>query len=369
MCGNRQLRQRGFSLVELMVAILIGLIILAGVVQVVVTSRTTFFGQEEMSFIQENARYAVDVIGRDIQSAGYWGCAGPTAKTAMVATVSEAAAPFLAHAALRGFDGDDVPNMPAVFRGEVREAEDAADQDILPDAILLRGLAGPTRVVARHDATGEITLTEPHNFNAGEYLAVVAEDCQRLGVFRAGAVDETAIEYGAAGNFSTNIMPSLDKSIVCTDISDEVEDEQPVSTANCTGAPSAVQVYTNAATVTSYRASAYYIGDSIALGADVPALRRAVLRNGTAVNEEIALGVENMRITYGEREGNNLIFREADVVEDWTNVASVRVELLFRSQTPVLPEDQLRNDLLGNTYNDRFARQVVSSTFRLRNRF
>ena len=47
--------QAGFSLIELMVAILISSIILAGVVQVVLSSKTTFINQEEMSFIQENA--------------------------------------------------------------------------------------------------------------------------------------------------------------------------------------------------------------------------------------------------------------------------------------------------------------------------
>ena len=53
---SSRIKDLGFSLVELMVAILIGLIILAGVIQVVTTSKSTFFGQEEMSFIQENAR-------------------------------------------------------------------------------------------------------------------------------------------------------------------------------------------------------------------------------------------------------------------------------------------------------------------------
>jgi type IV pilus assembly protein PilW len=68
-----QARQRGLSLIELMVALVIGLIITAGVMQVFVTSKSTntmTAGQVEML---ENARYAMHLLGRDLRMAGSWG--------------------------------------------------------------------------------------------------------------------------------------------------------------------------------------------------------------------------------------------------------------------------------------------------------
>lgn len=374
--GMRQ--QRGFSIVELMVSILIGLIILAGVVQVVITSKTSFIGQEEMSFIQENARYAVNVIGKDIQNAGHWGCAGPGAKTAFVGKVEQDAAVFMAFSPLLGLEGSDTsavatPDIFGAFRSDIRTAKDSAGEDIQPDSIVLRGLQGQTYTVKSH-VNGMLNLTGNHPFDAGDYVGVVDGDCRRLGVFRASGKADNTITYGTDGNFAAAIKPSIDKSLVCSAIVAESEidadgNEQTTLSADCGGTPSSAQLYTNAATVMPYQAKALYIGNSSAFSGDVPALKRAVLKNGTVVNEEIALGVEDMQILYGQTNGTGVQYHEADDVTDWPAVTSVRVELLFRSHAPVMSSPQVQEFFDGkSTYNDRFARQLVSSTFRLRNR-
>ena len=77
--------QRGTTIVELMMAILISLFIMAGVIQVFFNSKTTFLTQEDMSYIQHNSRYAMYMLIKDIQNAGYWGCAGKTTAVASVA--------------------------------------------------------------------------------------------------------------------------------------------------------------------------------------------------------------------------------------------------------------------------------------------
>ena len=54
----------GFSLIELLISTAIGLIVIAGSVNVVVNSKGSFYSQEEMSYIQDNARFAIDVLSR-----------------------------------------------------------------------------------------------------------------------------------------------------------------------------------------------------------------------------------------------------------------------------------------------------------------
>lgn len=66
-------RSRGFSLVELMVAITIGLLLLAGL-GILFIHNTNSRTELEKSMRQlENGRYAMDLLSRDIHLAGYYG--------------------------------------------------------------------------------------------------------------------------------------------------------------------------------------------------------------------------------------------------------------------------------------------------------
>lgn len=63
--------QRGFSLVELMVAMVVSLLLLSGVIQVFVSSKQSYRVVDSYSRLQENGRFAVDVLSRNIRMAGY----------------------------------------------------------------------------------------------------------------------------------------------------------------------------------------------------------------------------------------------------------------------------------------------------------
>ncbi|WP_287815383.1 prepilin-type N-terminal cleavage/methylation domain-containing protein, partial [Pseudomonas sp.] len=52
-------RASGFGLIELMVAILLGLIILLGVLQIFVSAKNTYLAQNASAAMQEDARYAL----------------------------------------------------------------------------------------------------------------------------------------------------------------------------------------------------------------------------------------------------------------------------------------------------------------------
>ena len=63
--------QKGFTLVELMIALTIGLILLLVIGTVFSSSRQAFRVQEDNARIQENGRFALEVIGRSIKQAGH----------------------------------------------------------------------------------------------------------------------------------------------------------------------------------------------------------------------------------------------------------------------------------------------------------
>ena len=64
-------RHSGFTLVELMVAILIGLIIMVVIGQVYLSGRQSYRSQTGFGGMQENARFALYFLQRDIRMAGF----------------------------------------------------------------------------------------------------------------------------------------------------------------------------------------------------------------------------------------------------------------------------------------------------------
>jgi type IV pilus assembly protein PilW len=62
---------RGFTLVELLVAVMIGLLLTVLISQVFVSSRRAYATTDDLSRMQENMRYTHDLLGRTIRMASY----------------------------------------------------------------------------------------------------------------------------------------------------------------------------------------------------------------------------------------------------------------------------------------------------------
>ncbi|MBF0470732.1 MAG: PilW family protein [Gammaproteobacteria bacterium] len=72
MAGNHP-QERGFSLVELMVAMTMGLIAIAGVFQIFNNTKQSNSTQEGMSLLYDNARYALYLLTEELMATGYDG--------------------------------------------------------------------------------------------------------------------------------------------------------------------------------------------------------------------------------------------------------------------------------------------------------
>ncbi len=64
-------RQTGLSLVELMIALVVGLLLLGGVIEIFVANKQTYRMAGASARIQENARFATEILGRYLRIAGY----------------------------------------------------------------------------------------------------------------------------------------------------------------------------------------------------------------------------------------------------------------------------------------------------------
>lgn len=70
----RHTREAGLTLIELMIAITLSLFIVGAVISLYITSQHLYRVQDNLSRLQESARYAMNAMARDLRMAGYEGC-------------------------------------------------------------------------------------------------------------------------------------------------------------------------------------------------------------------------------------------------------------------------------------------------------
>ena len=96
--------QLGIGLVEILIAMLLGLVLVGGILQMFSSSQQTHRVHEATSRMQESGRMALEVIARDIRMADFWGCA--SGLNNVVNNLNNAAAGYVDFKA-GGVDGTD----------------------------------------------------------------------------------------------------------------------------------------------------------------------------------------------------------------------------------------------------------------------
>jgi type IV pilus assembly protein PilW len=368
MITNRKKDQAGLSIIELLISVAIGMAVIAGSIQVVASSKRSFIDQDEVTFIQTNARYALDLISKDIRMAGYLGCA--TQNSVQTAnSINNDAGGYISMHGLKGFEGGiNTTSFPADFKANAKAGA---------DAILVRHASDSGELdVSKHvAASATIHIHGEHNYPKGSTLMIADATCRNVGIFQVSGPNGLPANHLVhnTGGGTNNCTKIIKGQFVCTATCKAV---------SCGGYTAASGNYGPGSKVMAFAANAYYVSNSTVMPG-MPALKRQVFNATGAPStsaEEIALGVEDMELLYGvdtDGDGNVDQSRQADAMDlngngtitddEWDKVLSVKVSLVFRSQMPTLPVKEKRT-LAGTEYDDRYLRQVVNSTIRIRNR-
>jgi len=358
-----RIKQRGLSLVELMIGIVLGLMLMAAALQVLLSSKQSFSLQKESGNIQENARFAVEMLGREIAMAGFTGCRKST-KIASVVSGSGAAGNWMyGLPGLEGFDNTQATtDFPSTYR---------TDRLADTDSIIVRG--GAANALVAVNSYTQPTFQFPAGsdvtgvFKAGDLVLASNSECKQVSIFQVSVVNATNLSYAAAGTPGNCNLQIGGGS---------------TSTPSTCAIPNGVSAPTMSAgsNLMPYSVSAFYVASSTA-DPSVPALWRArVVTVGSAATvrkEELLQGVENLQLLYGYDTNNDNIpnfFAKANDATlvggtwDWAKVVSVRVAVLLRSLAPVEASATTNNSFEGIAVpTDRFARLRVFTTVQLKN--
>ncbi len=321
-------KQRGISLVELMVSITLGLILMTGVIQLFLSSRATFSTQLAASHVQETGRLAMEFIGQDIRMAGFMGCMSRHTSLANTLKQSDSLL-YRFDVAIEGADigNDGAGKVPAGYPENIVDGT---------DVLVVRGAGGNSTGVTKNNSGAqlfaEFTGREAGGCDGGgDRLSglcpndiLVVSDCAKARIFQATGL--TAVSE--SGNSEINLVHSETSSI------------GPGNAQADWGAgtlpPAAV--FGPGSQIIQINTSIYYIanGDS-----GRPGLWRQV---GNGEPRQLLEGVENMQLEYGEDTSGDGIpdsYRSAKKIADWDSVTSVRVHLLVAGpEANALPEPQ-----------------------------
>lgn len=325
---NRIKRQLGLSLVEILVALVISLFLLAGIVQVYSGNRATFSFTSALAEIQENGRYALDLMTQDLRQANQWGCI--TEDVVIDDTLNPGTVPGY-NPVFYDFLGEDP--IDGTNNGGLNGS----------DTLRVRGGKGRSGNVEAPffpATTQRLTVNGKSAIGPGDIILVA-----RCGEFDEGIdVPEAEIHRVTAA------------TLVNSDSQTELE-----------LAANKSQTFQNDGIVVELQTVTY----SIAAGASgEPALFRAEFG---AAAEELVEGVENMQVLFGiddDSDGYPNQFVDADTVVNFDDVVSIRLTLLMRSIDDFVTDDAQVYNFNGAqvTAPDRRIRQVFSTTIALRNK-
>lgn len=323
--------QQGLTLIEMMVAMTLGIILLGGMGTVMLSSKSTYRINEAMSQVQENARYAFQLLSRDIRMAGYRGCVGDNASTD---NVLSKATEFLwkLDQSLEGFEATNASVWDPALPSGITSPLGARD------VIVIRGIEGANiRVISHVSESADLIVAADSGIETGN--TVLVSNCQGSTIFQVTGVSDASgqkiIEH-AGGTGEPNVTTALGRQFTGGEM---------------------VQISTRS----------YYIRTN---PRGIPSLYS---RRGEAPAEELVEGIENMQIQYGEDTNEDRTidtYRAASEVTNWNAVVSVRINLLAQSVTDGVTSQAQPYFFNGEniTPADRRLRQVFSTVISLRNR-
>ncbi len=321
-------RARGFSLVELMVAVVIGLLVLAAVTTVMVNSKKNYTIQDSLARLQENARVAVDFLTHDLRMTGYYGCSNDRSQIKNN-LVGGAGAPIQ----IEAIENGSASWYPTGNANAITETV------LATDALTLRFMeTANLEVIApfMSDPSAPVTIKPGSNLKKGD--TVMISDCAGSDMFQitsdgpntSGTLAH-APSVGAPGNVdedndNTNKFgPQKDKMYEDKSFISKFTERRYFVGARCASTGAKCATGENNGDRCTKANSCKCDSEH----------RCSLFRQYDGAVQELVEGIESIQVLFGEdTDGDRVpnVYVSGDMVSNWTRVVSVRIGLLAYTQ-------------------------------------
>jgi type IV pilus assembly protein PilW len=331
--------QSGVTLVELMVALVLGLIVLGAVTTVFLSNSRTYAATESLGRFQENARVAFELMARDVREAA----GNPCSRNLPVYNVLNAPGSVWYTdftAGVRGYPGT-VAFPDAAF------GTGAGQRIAGTDAVELKSAVADGVAIVSHDPNSAQFKLSTANHGLSDGDLALACDFGQAAIFQVTnaqpGINDTLVHnngVGTPGNCSKGLGWSATQNCSANGNSyafgcymgawetGDCADENPKD-----GEPDRWP-----ATIARLRMSRWYIGANTRGGRS---LYRSSLRNTGGVlgiqQDEITEGVRDMELTYLVDGAAQYVDASSVAASDWTsnNVIAMRIDLTLIGNEPV----------------------------------
>ena len=360
-------RQRGFNLVELLIAMALGLFVIQGIMQVYTGNRQAYRWVAAHSQMQESLRFSLDTMMFKIRNAAYQGCGGEGSNVRNVLTDAATDYNYDFSNKIIGYVGTGSSWTPSGLPLAIRNAADPAS-----DVITLRGVSNISAPLQTNmtSPSSAITVLDTGTLASGDIAMVT--DCMNSTIFLVTGTTTSSGDLTLQHVVSTpatgpsNTQPDLYNTFgAASQVVKVVTETFYVS-----------KKVTNASAPDTYICWASNPERSLD-ESTTPGLCRVEMGQP---GRRIIDGVERMKIAYG-LDADKDKFRSVDryvsatVVNssnNWANVVSVRLGLLFRSGSAIRQGNGPTSyTLAGNAETvsaDKFMRRAINQTVAIRNR-
>lgn len=355
-------KQSGLSLVELMISIVLALLVVAAVIQLFVSNKNTYRITESQTQMQDNARYALNFISKEIRSAGFSGCrAIDNIKPEIIAN---APVPAIMNedTIITGNENWGVGVTSATL-GSVKAGSDVF-------SLQRAAGCGATLTGNLANSNSNIQVHAPNNCNLvpGEILMIA--DCETAHIFRATSVNTPSGDMQTIAH--ANDVNQANK--FCKKY------ESLPHSGNCDADTEQDKLYSFDAELYKFVSTSYFIRDDLN---GMPALwkhdntRGVTLPNVFNPNPSIMVeGIDDLQIEYGVDDNEDDVidrYEDAQVItnaSEWNKVMSAEVSLLVQTQAANLTLNDQNITYNGTTIigNDGRLRRVFTTTIGVRNR-
>lgn len=285
---------KGFSLIELMIAMTLGLLVLGGAIGVFIANQTTSRTNAALSDMQTIARLSFQLMSHDIRKAGFSGCNNNprVANTIAIEGVRPAWATWSAGGGIQGFAA------PVADINGLKPADNT-------EALRLMFAAGNSTSINNYDGS-VISLNVNPELQAGE-VAIACDD-SLASIFQVNKLEAATITHELAGLNSDINLGFINE-----------EDWAPGL------APP--RFFSNNGMVMRFESVAWFIAPS-AEDAQVMSLYRASLIGDRQVNEEVLFGVADLQFAYLNGDTNLLQSAAATTAANqWGRIIAVNVSV------------------------------------------
>ncbi len=331
-------KQRGMSLVELMVALALGLVVSVAIFTLFVSTLKSNKTHDNLSRLQESARYALYQLQSDLRMTGFRSCLGRKGSTTDTETAADVnlISGIQYHndfdQPIQGFHAQGSSWMPALD-GSISSASPTQDSDII--TVRFATGQGTHLSATMANGTAEIPiLGNPDSLTTSDDLMIA--DCAQSTVFKPTSISATMIAHTTAGNVSGN----LDRA------------------------------YGTDAVVMPIKTVTYFVAPSQDISTGLSLWRKT---NANAA-EELADNIERLKILYAEDLDGDLApdkYVTANQVTDMKNVIAIKLMLLARTLDGDLSSSGQQytfNGVKVSTPTDKYIRRVYNMTVTIRNR-